>query len=144
MIDYGELRIGGLEITKGGDGFKKPYLFQKGHIPHNKGKKWDEIYTKEAQARCAKGWANLAKYRHKPKAENAGRKAKAVIRLNDDGSFNHYATIRFAGEATGSCWENIKRCCNLNAQKGKNTNHRVYGYRFYYEDDPQWLKKLTE
>ena len=30
--------------------------FQKGHVPANKGKKWDEYMPKQSQRRAAKGW----------------------------------------------------------------------------------------
>ena len=34
--------------------------FMKGHVPANKGRKWDEYMTAESKKRVAVGWRNLA------------------------------------------------------------------------------------
>jgi len=61
--------------------------FQKGHVPANKGKKWDEFMSKRSQRRCAKGWVNVEKYRPKKRSDIAGRCKKKVVVVTDDGKF---------------------------------------------------------
>ena len=123
--------------------------FNKGHIPHNKGRKWSEWVGKRAQKRMMKGWANLDKYRPTTRPDNAGRCRKEVIAVRDDGTWCCLPFVGAAGEWIGGNRENVRRCCafnlarHINRKTGKvNTDHRYMGVRFYYESDPIWMDKI--
>lgn len=121
--------------------------FTKGYIPHNKGKKWDDFMSKEAQQRASAGWVNLRKYRIRP--ENSGRAKRKVVAIDDDGRWIVFKHVRFAAYSLGGNSSNVSRCCRFNASRhvnkktGKvNTDHKYMGYRLYFEDDINWLKKI--
>lgn len=136
--------------------------FMKGHVPANKGKRWDEFKSKRSQRRSSKGWKNLELYRHRP--DTAGRAKKQVVAVMDNGRFYVLPCLKVANKwlrdnlgITG-CWENIGRCCRLNAsrkvckhdwrkneKKGSarvNTDHRYQGIRWYFENDDIWMEKI--
>ena len=125
--------------------------FLKGHVPANKGKKWDEFMSKRMQKRAAKGWQNLDRFR--PKGHpNAGRKKICVVAIDKNGKFRVFSSIAHAASYYGGSASNIRRCCRENQEgrplkrpNGKvNTDHRYKGVRFYYEKDGTWLKKYKE
>lgn len=118
--------------------------FLKGHVPFNKGKKWDEYLPKRTQKRISKGWKNLDKYRPTSRPDNAGRCRKPVIAVMDDGKWCVLPYIGAAGQWVGGNRENVRRCCKLNQQHGKNTDHRYMGVRFYFESDNIWIEKIKE
>ena len=138
--------------------------FLPGHTPANKGKKWSEYMPKKSQRRAAKGWKNLEKghaFGH-PAVQNAGRCRKAVVGVNDDGSFKVFGYLLSAARFYGGNRENIGRCCRLNssekelykpwskkngakADKGINTDHKYMGIRFYFESDIHiWKHKINK
>ena len=132
--------------------------FQKGHVPANKGKKWDEYMPKQSQRRAAKGWKNLDKYRPTSHPETACRCARKTVVVNDDGKFRIFSCLKEAAEWGGGSRENVRRCCKENMSKkvckhnwrqGQpkgadlvNTDHKYMGYRWYYYDDPVWWDKV--
>lgn len=90
--------------------------FLKGHVPHNKGKKWSEYMGKRAQKKSAKGWANLDRHRNKNGSrENVGRCCR-------------YNTARHVDKRSGNI----------------NTDHRYKGVRWYFEGDPIWVSKISK
>ena len=121
--------------------------FMKGHVPANKGKKWDDFMPKRAQKRCAKGWKNLESHRHH-RWDNSGRQPKPVIAIYEN-KLLYFGSIHAAGEWCHALCENVQRCCALNSHptgRGKaaqNTDHRCKGVRFYYESDHAiWSSKI--
>lgn len=129
--------------------------FLKGLIPKNKGKKWDEYMSKDAQMRASKGWVNLEKYRFAPRDRtNAGRRKKKVVAVDDDGRWCVFDSIADAKRKTGFNRENIRRCCKQNEGKGVihdtkgrmtvrvNTDHKFMGLRWYFEAGETWMRKI--
>ncbi len=128
--------------------------FLKGHIPQNKGKRWDEYMSKRGQRKALKNLEIGRRVYVRP--PNCGRKKKKVIAVNVHGKFLCFNSIKEAGIWTGGRWENIRRCCFVNSLrralknvKGEmtdkvNTDHRYMGIRFYFEDDPIWMEKIKK
>ena len=135
--------------------------FKKGHVPANKGKKWDDFMSKKGQRKARKGWKNCeighAFGRKRP--DNAGRCRKAVVGIDDEGRLRFFDYIGSAAAFIGGSRENVGRCCRDNASgkvlttsKGKgrgkgsppvNTDHRYLGMRFYFETDVEiWKGKI--
>ena len=142
---------------------RKPYnptngYFLKGHVPHNKGKKWSDYMGKRAMKRAAKGWKNLDKYRPTKRSDLAGRCRKAVVAVTDDGRWFYFSYLGPAAEWVGGNRENVGRCCRSNQAKkvckhdwrpGQpkgasrvNTDHKYKGVRFYFESDNVWTTKI--
>jgi hypothetical protein len=130
---------------------KQTGRFLKGHVPANKGKKWDDYMSKRAQKRAMKGWRNLDIHRNKNgRADTAGRCRKQVVAVMDDGSWLVFSYIGAAAAWLGGIRENIGRCCRLNRSgvelskpPGKvNTDHRYKGIRWYFENDNKWTTKI--
>lgn len=145
-MEYGVLNLGNERTTVN----KKNGRFMKGHVPANKGKKWDEFMSKKGQRNSKKGWKNLGLYRPKTRPDNAGRCRKAVIAVTDEGKWFYFEYIGQPCELgfVGSR-ENIRRCCQFNQKRHKNlktgkvnTDHKYQGMRWYYESDEQWLEKI--
>lgn len=131
---------------------RKNGRFLKGHVPANKGKKWDDYMGKRAQKRAMKGWRNLDIHRNKNgRPDTAGRCRRQVVAVMDDGSWLVFPYIGAAAAwlGTGSR-ENIGRCCRLNRSgavlrkpAGKvNTDHRYRDIRWYFENDNKWTTKI--
>ena len=124
--------------------------FLKGHVPANKGKKWNEYMGKRAQKRAAKGWKNLELHRPKSRPDTAGRCRKQVVAIRDDGSWCVLPFLGAAAEWCGGRRENVRRCCqnnsahHVNKKTGRiNTDHCYMGIRFYYESDNIWTEKIN-
>ena len=135
----------------------------KGHKPANKGRKWDEWATPEAQERMRKGWANLDLHRNKNgRSDVAGRCRKPVVAINANGKLLVFSDSRQAAKyLIGGFRENISRCCRLNHNGNKpkykpfgkklgkkptktNTDHSYMGFRWYFEADVEiWKDKLN-
>lgn len=124
--------------------------FMKGHVPFNKGKKWDEYLSKRSQKKIRKGWMNVIAHRPKTRPDNAGRCRKQTVAVTDDGRWLVFPHIRAAAEWIGGNRENVRRCCQSNQKKHVNkktgqvnTDHKYLGYRFYYESDNTWTTKIV-
>lgn len=124
--------------------------FLKGHTPANKGRKWCEYLSKRKQKSCSKGWKNLELHRNNGGGPNSGRPKKQVIAMSDEGKFVVFPSIKAAASYYGIRWENIARCCRHNQtgtldRKGLvNTDHKYFGFRFYFESDNVWLQKINK
>lgn len=123
--------------------------FLKGHIPANKGKKWEEYMGKRAMKRAMRGWKNLDKFRPKERPDNAGRCRKQVIAVTDDGTWRWFSHIGSAADFFNGIRENVGRCCRLNQSRRKNkktgavnTDHTYKGVRFYFEENSTWVDKI--
>lgn len=138
--NYGELHLS--PVWKGRD--FKTGRFLKGHTPANKGKKWNEFMDKRSQKRSAKGWKNLELFRCKGGGPNSGRPKKAVIAVMDNGGWKIFSYTAPAAEFVDGRRENVLRCCHQNASHGKNTDHRYKGVRFYFENDNNWINKISQ
>ena len=134
--------------------------FLKGHVPANKGKRWEEYMTEEAMQRASRGWENLEKYRPTYRHDTAGRCRKQVVAVTDDGRFRVFSYLGAAAKWIGGNRENVGRCCRENASRrvkqhswspGKpkgtstvNTDHRYLGVRWYFESDKIWITKINQ
>ena len=127
--------------------------FLPGHVPANKGKKWDEFMSKRGQRKARKGWKNIEKmhaFGHPPTI-GSGRCRKAVVSIDDNGKLRMFHFIGAASKHYGIVRDNVRRCCNENAKQhvnkktGKiNTDHKYMGLRFYFESDFEiWKTKVT-
>ena len=154
-MSYGELTLPPIKTGIN----KQNGQFLKGHVPANKGKKWDDYMGKRAQKRARRGWKNLERHRPKTRPDNAGRCRKQVVAVMDDGSWLVFPYIGPAAEWVGGSRENVGRCCRLNQVKRVckrdwrpyhpkgmglvNTDHRYKGVRFYFESDDVWTAKIV-
>ena len=131
--------------------------YLKGHVPDNKGKKWDEYMSKRGQRRARKGWKNLDIHRNKNgRSDVAGRCKKEVIAVLDDGSWKWFSFLGAAAQWLGGSRHNIGRCCRMNESravlhdpKGRptakvNTDYRYMGVRWYFESDNVWTSKVKQ
>lgn len=128
--------------------------FMKGHIPANKGKKWDEYMSKRSQRRCRKGWNNLDQYRPKKRPDTAGRCRRTLVAVMDDGTWKVFGFSREAVAWMGAQGvmcnrENIGRCARLNESNRRrygvhppSDDHRYKGVRWYYDDNSAWMRKI--
>lgn len=116
--------------------------FLPGHVSPKKGKTWDELMPKKSQARCKKGWKNLDKYRRGPHPGRGGKKRKPVVGVTDSGRLHFFPYAKIVIQNMGGVVDNVRRCARQN-RKGPNTDHKYMGLRFYYEDDRQWIKKVS-
>lgn len=143
-MSYGELTLPAVFTGVN----RKTGRFLKGHVPANKGKKWDEFMSKRAQRRSSKGWRNLDLYRNKNgRSDCAGRCRKSVVAVMGDGRWLVFGYVGAAAEWLRQCHptanrENISRCCRQNTAGGRNTDHGYYGVRFYFESDNVWTTKI--
>jgi len=140
IMSYGELYLPpvwtGIDAKNG--------RFLKGHVPANKGKRWDEYMSKCSQRRSARGWKKLDLYRCKGGGGKGGRPKKPVVAVMDDGTFTVFSYTGRAAQCLGGCRHNVARCCRLNAMHGANTDHRYKGLRLYYESDTVWINKVRQ
>ena len=137
---------------------RKPYnptngRFLKDHVPHNKGKKMEEWMDGRKMKKVKRlAIENLENARsHNKRSDKAGRPKKAVIAVYDDGTFRMFGCVSMIPKAIGLGKENVARCCRENAsgrtnqKTGKvNTDHRVGGIRFYFENDKNWIQKIKK
>ena len=152
-MSYGELNLG--PEWSGTD--KQTGRFQKGHVPANKGKRWNEWMSKCGQASAAKNGKRLGEYvRQHGRSEKAGIPKKQVVAVLPDGSWTVFAYSQPAAEWVGGNRENVRRCCNLNQSRKRlkkqwghpsdkvNTDHKYKGVRFYFVDDDTWTTKIKK
>jgi hypothetical protein len=101
--------------------------FLPGHVPFNKGKRWKEWMSKDAQLRAMRGWKNL-----KGRMDIGGWNARPVVMIRDDGRLFIFPSIKAAGMKTGVQSRNINAVCQ------KKRRH-AGGFRWFYESDNEWL-----
>lgn len=135
---------------------KRKGRFKKGHVPYNKGKKWDEYLPKAMQTKYLKHLKRVQFKKGNPsyRPETAGRPKRKVIAVYDDGRFFVIPSLSKARELMDVSSGVIRECCKKNRARrmlrnknGKplnkvNTDYRCRGIRFYYEDDPIWTTKI--
>jgi len=97
--------------------------FLKGHVPHNKGKKWREYMDMRKAGRIKRiGMKNL-----KPRMDIGGWNRKPVVALDDDGNIlGWFSSSVDAEHKTGICARNIRRVCNGERKKAG-------GFRWEFE-----------
>lgn len=135
----------GVDIGMG----KYPSRYKPGHVPATKGKKWDEIMSKEKQENCKKGWKNIIEHRA-PHSPNSGRKKIPVVQLDPETlkEVAHFEDIASAGRSTGVC--NIQRAMNDHKMSGGYYWARpedVDGFEPGYKRGPKtttWSRKKKE
>lgn len=124
--------------------------FLKGHVPWNKGMKWDDFLSIDAQERCKKGLKNFDIYRPTKRPDVSARCRRKVIAVMDDGRWCCFDHAGEAAKCIGGFRENVARCCRLNQARGKgiwgeiNTDHKHKGVRWYYENDNIWTTKIKQ
>lgn len=108
--------------------------FLKGHVPHNKGKKWEEWMDMRKAKRVIRiGTKNLR--RGNPNL--GGWNKKKVVSVADDGSYKLYLSATSAAYMTGFKRENIGKCC-----RGKRKT--CGGLRWFFWDSDEWIKLIKE
>ena len=82
--------------------------FLKGHVPHNKGKKWSDYMD----MRKAKRIIRIAKKNLRPRMDIGGWNKRAVVALDDDGNVvGWFSSATDAQKKTGICDRNIRTVC---------------------------------
>ena len=83
--------------------------FLKGHVPHNKGKKWEDYMD----MRKAKRVIRIAKQNLKPNMNIGGWNKKAVVDVDMEGNVvGWFSSGKDAEKKTGICARNINSVCN--------------------------------
>lgn len=83
--------------------------FLKGHVPHNKGKKWSDYMD----MRKARRILRIAKQNLKPNMDIGGWNKKAVVAVDKEGNVvGWFESAMDAEKKTGICKRNINSVCN--------------------------------
>ena len=117
---------------------RKAGTFAPGHEPKNKGRKWDEWMSPEAQERVR---AQLRKTRHNgnPNWVNGckAHNAVEVVAFKDGKKVGIYKSATYAAQQLGLQARNVRSCLT-----GK--RHSCGGYIFYRRDDREaWMTALV-
>ena len=102
--------------------------YLKGHVPHNKGKKWTDYLDMRKAKRVKK---NLEIGRARGNPSMAGWNAIKVVGIKD-GKFTIFDSSEHAGRALGIIARNIRHCCH---KKRK----RAGGIRWFFAASDEWL-----
>lgn len=105
--------------------------FLKGHIPHNKGKKWSEWMDGRKQRKVRR----IASQNIHGRPDIGGWNKRAVIMLDDEGNRAYFESSAEAGRATGIIARNIRYVCD---KKRKHAG----GYRWFWFDDKELIDIL--
>ena len=102
--------------------------FLKGHIPHNRGKKWSEwMDGRKAKKVMRIGMLNL-----KGRSDIGGWNARKVVAVREaEGKWWAFSSATKAAEVTGTISRNIIRCCQ------KKCKH-CGAFRWFYWEDNEW------
>lgn len=85
-----------------------------------------------------------------------GHPCHSVVAVLDDGSYIKFPSVMAATEWIGMKETSVSVCCRLNLRKNVvkkrgrskgyhiNTEHRIKGVRWYYEEDDVWKTKIRE
>lgn len=109
--------------------------FLKGHIPHNKGKKWED-YMDMRKARKMKKCLELG--RKQGNSMIAGYNKKAVIGIKDGKIIGVFESSVSAGDKLNLIARNIRHCC-----AGKRKRCGTI-YWFYESDYDKWNELLSD
>jgi hypothetical protein len=106
--------------------------FLRGHIPHNKGKKWAEwMDMRKAKKILRIGMKNL-----KGRSDIGGWDKKPVVAITLDGRWFYFESAANAERITGLIRRNITRCCQGKCKHcGK--------FQWFYFNDDKWLKLIN-
>lgn len=106
--------------------------FLKGHIPHNRGKKWAEwMDMRKAKKILRIGMKNL-----KGRSDIGGWNKKPVVAITPDGRQFYFESATDAERITGLIRRNITRCCQGKCKHcGK--------FQWFYFNDDKWLKLIN-
>lgn len=108
--------------------------FLKGHIPHNKGKKW----TDYMDMRKAKKIIRIGKKNLVPGNNNIGGwNKKKVVMVTPKGNRAVFESATDAAEKMGLIRRNISHCC-----EGK--RRRCGGRWWFFFDDDRWITQLRK
>ena len=106
--------------------------FLKGHIPHNKGKKWSNYMD----MRKAKRIIRIAKKNLLPGNPNIGGwNKKKVVMVTSKGNWVVFESATEAASKMGLERRNISHCC-----EGK--RQRCGGRWWFFFDDDRWITQL--
>lgn len=138
FMEYGELYI---------EPERKSYnptngQFLKGHVPHNKGKRWSDYMGKRKQKRASKGWTNIIEHRGPGNICLAEQSKTQVIAVGRNGDWLIFPSCTEAAKWCGSTASNVSRCCRWNQCGHKHTDYKCKGVRFYYEKENTWINKI--
>lgn len=100
-------------------------LYNKGHVPHNKGRKYDELYGPERSAAIRKRISETAKGRYFS-PDRAPSHSRPVVRVTPSCDVIHYASLRQSARVEG---------VTPAAIKGRIEHCRAINGRWFYEDD---------
>lgn len=127
--------------------------FLKGHIPHNKGKKWSDYLPKRTQNKIRRIILQNLSHRPTKRPDTAERCRRKIIGVMDNGTWLFFSHCGAAVEWMGKgCRRNLERCCLNNESKRVtypkskrtvNTDHRYMGIRWYFESDNVWTEKIN-
>lgn len=122
-----------IELTK--EGYPARNLrtgtFLKGHIPHNKGRKWtDWMDMRKARKVLRIGMKNL-----KGRSDIGGWNKKPVVVVTQDGRWGVFESAASAARKTGLTRRNIAHCC-----EGKRKH--CGGLRWFFFDSDEWIKLI--
>ena len=108
--------------------------FLPGATPHNKGKKMESYMSADKVDRCKQ---QLVLGRGKPgeRPACAGWNKRAVVFVDRNGVPHMIESAEKAGRMIGAPGRNVRLCCD-----GKRKH--VHGYRFFWEDDNEWVKLI--
>lgn len=108
--------------------------FLKGHIPHNKGKKWSEWMD----GRKAKKVLRIGARNLKGRPDIGGWNARKIVAVREtDGKWWCFESAAKAALITGLIRRNITRCCQGKAK-------HCGAFRWFYWDDEHWAKLVKE
>lgn len=108
----------------------KTGTFLKGHIPHNKGKKWSEwMDMRKARKIIRIGMKNL----NKGRSDIGGWNKRPVVAVTADGRWFPFDSAADAARKTGLIRRNISHCC-----QGKRKH--CGRFRWFYFDSNEWIK----
>lgn len=108
--------------------------FLKGHVPHNKGKRWEDYMDMRKARRIKK---NLKEGRKKGQGLVAGWNAKPIVAIKNGRLAGVFKSSNDAERKTKICARNIRSVCS-----GK--RKRAGGYEWYYEDDNKWCELINQ
>lgn len=139
-----ELNLGPVRLER--DPQTKKWLA--GHRAFNKGKKWSEFLSEDAQRRIVA--AGTKRFREQQHPKNAGPARKRVVAILEDGTWAVYDSVIEAARMFGTHRGTISSICARNRRNAKNnrwakegtSDRSRNGVRFYYETDPQWADKI--
>lgn len=107
--------------------------FLKGHVPHNKGKKWSEWMDGRKRAKVLRiGMKNL---RGNPNIGGVNR--KPVIAIDKEGNHFYFDSSMDAQRKISILAENIRKCC-------RGERKSAGGYRWFWFNSNEWLNYVRK